>query len=89
MVQNCCCFVMWLLTCVSASSISFERKVNVDIFKNNGGQCFQMEASFYENGWCKCDHGEMFVGHKCLAKSQMSGKFKVFDIFKCRLSMLV
>ena len=84
MVYNCRCLTIkfivtaWLslvsVTSVLAATISFERKANEDIFKNNGEKCNKMKASFYESGWCKCDHGQIFVGNKCMFKSEMSGK---------------
>lgn len=69
--------VAWLSlvsTCVWATSISFERKVNEDIFKSYGKECSQMGASLYVNGWCKCDYGKIFVGKECMARGDMSGK---------------
>lgn len=68
--------VIILLKCVTvlSESVSFERKQNVDIFKNNGRKCYQMAASVYEQGWCKCDFEKMFVGDKCVVKRTMSGK---------------
>ena len=59
---------------VLSESVSFERKQNVDIFKSNGRECYQMAASVYEQGWCKCDYEKMFVGDKCVVKRTMSGK---------------
>eukprot|EP00111_Clytia_hemisphaerica_P022751 TCONS_00066961-protein len=66
--------VIILLKCVTvlSESVSFERKQNVDIFKNNGRKCYQMAASVYEQGWCKCDFEKMFVGDKCVVKRTMS-----------------
>ena len=83
--------VVWLsLTVIVATgvlanpkTISFERKANMDVFKNTKDQeqCSRMNASYYKVGWCKCDNEEIFVGDKCIPKSQISGKSKSLLLF--------
>ena len=69
--------ILFTMRCVSSESVSFERKENVDIFKSNGLECYQMAASVYEKGWCKCDYEKMFIGDKCVVEKTMSGGYSV------------